>query len=56
MSRVSEDVTSTLRSMGHAESHPNGGGQVAVAFQARTAQQRAADRASLIEPVAEEGK
>jgi DNA (cytosine-5)-methyltransferase 1 len=29
------DTAPTLRAMGHAESHPNAGGQVAVAFDAR---------------------
>jgi DNA (cytosine-5)-methyltransferase 1 len=29
---ASEDVTPTLRAMGHDESHPNAGGQLAVAF------------------------
>jgi DNA (cytosine-5)-methyltransferase 1 len=28
-----EDISPTLRAMNHADSHPNGGGQVAVAFQ-----------------------
>lgn len=31
------EIAPTLRSMGHAESHANGGGQVAVAFQTRIA-------------------
>lgn len=29
---ASDDVAPTLRSMGHDDSHPNGGGQIAVAF------------------------
>lgn len=32
---VSDDVSPTLRAMGHAASHANAGGQVAVAFQTR---------------------
>ncbi|HMF67758.1 MAG TPA: DNA cytosine methyltransferase, partial [Phyllobacterium sp.] len=32
---VDEEVSPTLRSMAHSESHSNGGGQIAVAFQER---------------------
>ncbi len=32
-----EDIAPTLRAMGHDESHANGGGQVAIAFQSRIA-------------------
>ena len=51
---ASEDVAPTLRAMGHDESHPNAGGQLAVAFRGcgRTASSRARSRRPWCPPMA----
>lgn len=54
---ATEDLSPTLRSMGHADSHANGGGQVGVAyaFQPRIARNGRGDMGELVNALKAEG-